>query len=90
MEDQYRTPLTEEQRQALKPTLDKIEQSVGELATKLTEMGRIPREEPGEDHCFFCSCTSFVGDRPRPNNLHGFQKQCGRQSCRHSYIAHLT
>jgi len=34
MEDQYRTPLTEEQRQALKPTLDKIEQSVGELATK--------------------------------------------------------
>src|SRR5262249_796294 len=84
MADQYRKPLTEEQRETLKPTFDRIEQLFEELSGKLTEIGR---DEPGEDHCFFCRCTLFV---PGGGGAGGILRRCARPSCRHSLIAHWT
>ena len=84
MADQYRKPLTDEQRETLKPTFDRIEQLFEELSSKLTEMGR---DESGEDQCFFCSCTSFV---PGGGRASGTRRRCARPSCGHSLIAQWT
>jgi hypothetical protein len=81
MADQYRKPLTDEQRETLMPIFDKIEQASAELSHKLTEMGL---DEPEGDHCFFCTCTSFVGAGGGKFSI------CARQSCRHTRIAHWT
>ena len=87
MADQYRKPLTEEQRLSLKPTIDKLEPLLEELSSKLTEMGRLSRDEPGDDQCFFCSCTAFVRGG---GGAGGIFARCGRPSCKHSLIAHRT
>lgn len=81
MADQYRTRLTDKQRETLRPIFDKVELASAELSRTLTEMGL---DESEGDHCFFCTCTSFVGGGSGKFSI------CARQSCRHTRIAHWT
>ena len=81
MTGKYGKILTEDQRQQMKPTLDKIEQSFVELSSRLVEMGHVPNDEL-DTHCFFCGCQSYVAGGRRP------LRPCGRPGCGHSFIAH--
>jgi len=84
-----RQPLTDEQRKSLTPALQKLEGAIDEVTKTLASLGRPIDDEPVEDRCFFCSCTSFVGSTSvggRPHLL----RRCGRPTCGHSLIAHRS
>jgi hypothetical protein len=80
-----KTPLTAEQRAALKPAFEKIESGYRELEQGLAAIRRKPDEiDDGGGFCGLCTCSSFQGRRTGPRAL------CGRDFCKHRLAVHWT
>jgi hypothetical protein len=76
--------LTDAQREAVKPALDKLQKAYDEFDKAVVAAGiRRDGEEPELGPCFRCSretglCSSFLGNG----------RLCAREFCRHPRLAH--
>lgn len=85
MDYEEKTPLTADQRAALKPVFQKLESGFQELEKSLAAFRRNPDEDPGGGFCGLDDgCSSFLGPHPT------LDSRCERPFCRHKYRYHLT
>lgn len=71
-------PLTEKQRDYLKPALDNLDVAFNELQDQLRRLppDGDPREPTG---CMRCDCPRFQGKSPQ---------SCSNPRCGHSFVSH--
>jgi hypothetical protein len=69
--------LSEDQREYLKPALEKVTDGLAELQEALIELGW----EEGDFSCTRCDCSSFVGSQPPI-------LRCARSTCGHRFTLH--
>jgi hypothetical protein len=81
--------LTQKQRDFLKPALDRLQATVGELQGLLRKLPPNGPGEPTGGQCMVCECEGY--DHPGP----GVPALCTRKlpngkTCGHAPFAHLT
>jgi hypothetical protein len=79
-------PLTPEQRAALRPAFEKIDEGFRELEKGMAALRRDSDDiDSGGGFCGLdCGCSSFKGPHPTLN------ARCQREFCKHPYRVHLT
>lgn len=85
---EQKTGLSPEQRAALKPAFQKIEDGFQELEKSLAALRPRPPSDPdpGGGFCGLdCGCSSFDGPLNAP-----LKAKCGRDFCKHTKAVHLT